>query len=694
MKRRDMLKTSAIVTGVAAVPLAAKAGLLTGLSGWLESVINGVATTPSEAASQTGIVAAAGAPVPLLPQKDTLAGQLARAAYTQAQKLNYVWTESFLNSANIPMAATVTAADLPTVEWLLLTAGVLVKILANFLAAAPGTAAALWQSQLNSIGATVASSQSSYNALVANPGSPTAPAQILTLQTTLLGVLKTINSLIQTIIPQLDSIFAGQDSNRTEANYQALFATIPLPPIASTFHQDSMFAYLRVGGQNPVLIQGISSLPAKFPLTNAQYQQVMGATDDLATAALENRLYLLDYAALGQIATSGPVSKLLTGTGYSYAPIALFAIPKGGTDLTPVAIQCGQDPSAYPIFLPSPPSSASAYWAWQEAKTVVQGAEENYHEMFVHLSRTHYVSEVFAMATNRNLAKTHPLYVLLAPHFEGTLFINEGASLILMPPVPLGFINTLFAAPMPTIEQGVANDRLAFDFYQHMLPTDLANRKVDNPTHLPNYPYRDDGLLIWNAIAAWTASYVNVYYSSDSDVTNDYELAAWVSDVANNGHVKGFVPITSKSQLADVLTLVIFNASAQHAAVNFSQPDLCTYAPALSAMLSAPAPASVNGQSQNNWNQMLPPMLAAVERLAIYELLGGVYYRSLGQYLSNTFPYQPLITDPRITRSGGPLQQFQQALQQAETTIANRNLTRTTPYPYLLPSRIPPSTNI
>ena len=38
-------------------------------------------------------------------------------------------------------------------------------------------------------------------------------------------------------------------------------------------------------------------------------------------------------------------------TGYAYAPIALFARPKGGRSLRPVAIQCVQDPSRGPIFI-------------------------------------------------------------------------------------------------------------------------------------------------------------------------------------------------------------------------------------------------------------------------------------------------------------------------------------------------------
>lgn len=68
--------------------------------------------------------------------------------------------------------------------------------------------------------------------------------------------------------------------------------------------------------------------------------------------------------------------------------------------------------------------------------------------MFVHLAPDPLVSEAFCLATQRTLAPSHPLHVLLAPHFEGTLFINEGAARILLPSA--GFIDVMFAAPIQT----------------------------------------------------------------------------------------------------------------------------------------------------------------------------------------------------------------------------------------------------
>ncbi len=399
--------------------------------------------------------------------------------------------------------------------------------------------------------------------------------------------------------------------------------------------------YWRVAGPNPLLIRRVDALPANFPLGEEQFRRVMGAADSLLEAAASRRLYLLDYAELGKLAPSGAVDKLLTGTGFAYAPIALFALGKDRARLLPVAIQCGQDPATHPMFVRPAESESDLYWGWQMAKTVVQVAEENYHEMFVHLAQTHLVSEAFCLATQRTLAPSHPLHVLLAPHFEGTLFINEGAARILLPSA--GFIDVMFAAPIQDTQATAGGNRLGFDFYRGMLPESLKARNVDDPLALPDYPYRDDGLLVWNAIRQWAADYVAVYYASDGDVTADVELAAWVGEVIGSGKVAGFRPITGRSQLVEVLTMVIFTASAQHAAVNFPQPSMMTYAPAICAMSAAPAPDSPSGKSEADWLKMMPPTLVALEKVNIYHLLGSVYHGRLGDYRQTGFPYAPVF---------------------------------------------------
>lgn len=649
----------------------------------LTNSINAANTTTTSSVSLT----------PVLPQYDTATGKTIRQTALSASRATYAWSENVPNAVGIPMLANVPQQEQPDLVWGLEFNSILINLLLNFLTSIPATVASVLKPELLAIQSRLKSAQATYDHIVATvtPTDKTLPAQLSALKDLVSQVGIDFAVMLMTIMPQLGAIASLKDSDHSEDTYKSLFSTIPLPEIANTFHQDAVFAHLHLNGANPMLIKGVNSLPSKFPLTNAQYKQVMGANDSLAEAGASGRLYLLDYVDLGGLATSGPLTKPGIGTGYSYAPIALFAVPKAGGAMVPVAIQCDQDSSKNPIFLPAQEGSAG-YWSWQMAKSTVQVAEENYHEMFVHLARTHLVTEAFCIATHRHLAPTHPLHVLLTPHFAGTLFINNKAASGLLPPG--GFVDVMFAAPIETTQQVVGKNRLAFDFYASMLPVDLQNRNMMNRNVLPDFAYRDDGLLIWNAIANWVRDYINVYYTSDSDVDNDTELTAWVDDVANNGKISGFKAITSRQQLVDVITMIIFTATAQHAVVNFPQPELFGYAPAISAAAYAPAPQTATGLTEADWQKMMPPMLAAYEKINIYQILGAVHHIKLGQYNRAVYPYEPLMTDPRIVSAGGPLQRFQKELASIEQEIIQRNQSRAYPYRYLLPSQIPNSTNI
>ena len=663
MKRRDILTWSASAGGLS---------LLAG--------------TPSTASAATPVLK------PTLPQKTDLISAAARRLQLIGQQALYLWTESHINLAGVPMGAVVPPGELPTLEHQLKTATLAVEAVTNLAASfAPSALATSSLQSLDALRSRLAAAQASFDSVVSgNAGVLTLPAAVLTL----LGNLTNTVSDIGTQLKQIhDNLLVQGTPTKTVAQYDALFVTIAKPAIAQLLRDNDAFAYMRVGGPNPMLIKKALSLPPKFPLSDAQYRQAMGSGDSLLEAAGGGRLYLLDYEGLGDMAPMGAVNKPLTGTGYAYAPIALFARPKSGRSLVPVAIQCGQDPTLNPIFVRvDDATNAEAYWAWQSAKTAVQVADFNYHEMFVHLGRTHLMSEAFAMATQRQLAVAHPLSRLLAPHLEGAMFINEAATLIIMGALTTG--DVILAAPIETLQRECGRDRLAYDFYDNMLPNDLRARGVDNTDQLPDYPYRDDALLIWNAINQWVGEYVAVYYANDNDVTGDYELKAWATELAQSGKIKGFRAITTRSQLVTVVTAIIFNASAQHAAVNFPQSSIMTYAPFSAGTGGAPVLTGTAGQTQTSWSQLLPSRLAAQEQILLFHILGGVYYRTLGEYRDSAFPYLPVLLDPAVTSPGGPLDRFRSSLAGIETTIQQRNLARTRPYEYLLPSRIPSSTNI
>ena len=471
--------------------------------------------------------------------------------------------------------------------------------------------------------------------------------------------------------------------------YEEQFKEIPLPEIASTFKQDDVYARMRVAGPNPMLLSRISELPDNFPVTDAGFQSVMGEGDSLSGALTDKRVFILNYEALMHI-VKNPGSK----DKQVFAPLGLFALNQNRSKLIPVAIQCGQDSQTFPIAYGNQEDTnggSDDYWRWLVAKTILQMSEGNYHELYVHLARTHLINEAFAVATKRYLADIHPINILLTPHFEGTLSINNSAAGSLI--AAGGPIDDIFGGNILAVQQAAGGDRLNYDFYENMLPQDFKKRGVDDQSILPEYPYRDDALLVWNAIHEWVVSYIAVYYMNDDAIKLDTELVQWTNALMSQdeGKIKGFKPITSRSQLADVLTIIIFNGSAQHAAVNFPQKSLMSFAPAISGAVWGAKPE--DGKSLAQWRSMLPPLPEALQQVSLLQLLGGVYYRRLGEYKNNKFPYCAWFGDKTITKKGGPLDQFNQALSKVESTINERNKSRDE-YTFLLPSNIPPSINI
>ncbi len=492
--------------------------------------------------------------------------------------------------------------------------------------------------------------------------------------------LKTLYDIAR-IVQQLGSV-SGPASSLED--YNQVFQFISLPAVSQNFREDSEFAAMRVAGPNPLTIERMKTLDERLPITDEQYQSVIGTQDTLDAALADGRLYLADYSAFdGAVNGSFP-----SGQKFNYAPLALFAVPPNGQSrgrsLVPVAIQCGPRPGTdNPIFLPRDGDN------WFMAKSIVQVADTNVHQAASHLGRTHLFIEPFVIATHNQLSRTHPLFLLLTPHFEGTLAINEGALSLL---ASRGLVDLLLAS---SIDQSRVFAVKAAQSYQlnlntSMLPQTLAGRGVDDASRLPDYPYRDDALLLWGAINRWVENYVNHYYTSDAAVQADTELQRWVTElVAHDGgrlnNIGAANRISKRTELIDLITLICFTASAQHAAVNFPQAPLMSYLPATPPAGYSPLSSlTQEGFSESDFLKFLPPLDIAKPLLDILYLLSSVYYTRLGDYGADYF------TDPVIQNH---LAKFQQELLKIEDEINERNKTRT-PYEFLLPSKIPQSINI
>ncbi|MFY0568495.1 lipoxygenase family protein [Archangium lansingense] len=467
-------------------------------------------------------------------------------------------------------------------------------------------------------------------------------------------------------------------------DYFNLFTTLPLPTAARSFEQDATFAWMRVAGFNPLVVRRARASEDTLGLNDAQLSAVLGTGDTVQQALSEGRLYLADYKALAGVINGN----FPDGPKYMFAPRALFGLPRGSgpRQLRPLGIRCGQDSSGHPLYTPADGE------AWLQAKTAVSTADVTYHEMISHLGHTHLLVEPFVIATHRRLPDDHPVSVLLRPHFEGTLFINNEAQASLIAPggdVDMLLGGTIQASRAVTVAS-LLNDP-DFDFTQGMLPRELERRGVMDPSL--DYPYRDDALLVWGAIEKWVRAYVGIYYDSDAAVQADAALQAWSAELVSQegGRVKGFGEdgvagkLTTVAYLVQAITMLLFTGSAQHAAVNFAQAGVMTFVPLAPGAAYRAAPSSRADASLNPGLDFFPPLDMAAQQLDFLTLLGSLHHTKLGDY--------PLLWFKDL-RVHAALKQFQEELARIGDTIQQRNTSRYEPYPYLVPSAIPQSINI
>jgi arachidonate 15-lipoxygenase len=464
-------------------------------------------------------------------------------------------------------------------------------------------------------------------------------------------------------------------------DYEDLFPLLPDPSPIGTFQTDEEFGKQRLAGVNPMVLRRIDELPSNFPLDQASFQAVAGPDKTIGGEAADGRLFLADYAILEGI-------ELGTYRGqpkHMVAPLALFHWTQpangGPGKLMPLAIQLSQQPGPeHPIFTPLHGTS------WSVAKIFVQVAEVTQHKMVSHLGRTHLLIEPFAIATARQLAKNHPLSVLLKPHYRFTLAINKASKYLLVNKG--GFVDRLFAGTLSGT-LSIAKQSHPENFYDLAAPTELKSRGVDDLDILPEYPYRDDALLIWDAVAAFVKNYLALHYGTDGHVLNDYELQNWFGELTadTGGRLHGVTRsghLNTRDELSDLITQLIFTCGPQHAAVNFPQYDYLAYAPNMPFAAYTAPPADMSPGDETTLMDLLLPMNRASAQILIIRALTAFRTERLGDYGSNYF------ADLQTREVVG---EFQTELLGAEASIDERNQVRE-PYHFLKPSMIPNSGSI
>lgn len=369
----------------------------------------------------------------------------------------------------------------------------------------------------------------------------------------------------------------------------------------SAWRTDEEFGREMLAGVNPISIRRLQEFPPASKLdTKAYGNQTSSITKEhiennlngltIDEAIENNKLFILDHHD-----TLMPyLRRINTTSTKTYASRTLLFL-KDDRTLKPLAIELSlphpdgdQLGAVSKVYTPAEEGLQGSIW--QLAKAYAAVNDSGVHQLISHWLNTHAAIEPFVIATNRQLSVLHPIYKLLHPHFRDTMNINALARQIL---INAGGVleNTVFPAKYAMEMSSVIYTNWVFP--DQALPADLIKRGVavedSSAPHglrllIEDYPYAVDGLEIWSAINKWVQDYCTFYYKTDAMVSNDSELQAWWKELVEEGHGdKKDAPWWPKmhtiKELTDTCTIIIWVASALHAAVNFGQYPYAGYLP-------------------------------------------------------------------------------------------------------------------
>ncbi|CAH1452677.1 unnamed protein product [Lactuca virosa] len=467
-----------------------------------------------------------------------------------------------------------------------------------------------------------------------------------------------------------------------------------------SWFRDEEFCRQMLAGLNPYSIQLVTEWPLMSKLDHQVYgppesaitteiveQEIKGFMT-LEQALAEKKLFMLDYNDL--LLPYVNKTRELNGTTLYGSRTLMFLTPTG--TLRPLAIELTRPPSDdKPQWkhVYTPAWDATGSWLWKMAKAHVLSHDSAYHQFVSHWLRTHCVMEPYIIATNRHLSQMHPIRRLLLPHFRYTMQINSLARLALINAG--GIIESTFSPGKYSMQ--ICSD--AYDqqwrFDHESLPADLISRgmAVEDPNSphgvkltIEDYPYANDGLLLWDAIKQWATSYVNHYYPKANLVESDVELTQWWDEIRTVGHgdkkdEPWWPQLKTQEDLIGIVSTIMWVGSGHHSAVNFGQYDFAGYFPNRPTMARTKMPNE--DPTEEEWQSFInrpedallkcsPSQIQAIKVMSLLDVLSSHSpdEEYIGGYIEPAWAAEPTIKTA--------FEEFRGSLEKLEEIIDSRNV--------------------
>ncbi|KZV41889.1 putative linoleate 9S-lipoxygenase 5-like [Dorcoceras hygrometricum] len=481
------------------------------------------------------------------------------------------------------------------------------------------------------------------------------------------------------------------------------FLKFPMPDVIkedrTAWRTDEEFVREMLAGVNPMLIRRLEVFPPTSKLDPNLYgdqnstmrrehieKDMKGLTIDHAISS--NRLFILDH----HDAMMTYLRRINTTSTKTYATRTLILLEDNDT-LRPIAIELSlpredgdKHGAVSQVFTPCQTGVEGSIW--QLAKAYAAVNDSGYHQLISHWLNTHAVIEPFIIATNRQLSVLHPIHKILKPHFRDTMHINALARQIL---INAGGVVEATVFPARFAMEMSSAVYKNWNFIEQALPEDLLKRgmAIRDPTKphglrllIDDYPYAVDGLDIWSAIEAWVENYCHLYYPTNQTIQEDSELQSWWAEIREVGHgdlknAPWWPKLHTQQELIKTCTIIIWIASALHAAVNFGQYSYAGYLPnrptVSRRLMPKPGTCEFAEHESNPDSVFLKTITAQFQTL-----LGVSLIEILSRHSSDEI-YLGQRDDPEWTdddRARRAFREFSSSLREIEKRIMERNYGR------------------
>ncbi|KAI8526272.1 hypothetical protein RHMOL_Rhmol13G0296000 [Rhododendron molle] len=468
-----------------------------------------------------------------------------------------------------------------------------------------------------------------------------------------------------------------------------------------SWFRDAEFSRQTLAGLNPCSIQLVTEWPLKSKLDPKVYGNPNSLITEeiveceikgfmtLQEALKRKKLFILDYHDL----LLPYVKKVREVEGTTlYGSRTLFFLTDEGT-LRPLAIELtrppmDRKPQWRQVFTPT--WNATGCWLWRLAKAHVLAHDSGYHQLVSHWLRTHCATEPYIIAANRQLSVIHPIFRLMHPHFRYTMEINALAREALIN--ASGIIETSFSPA-----KGMAVED----------PTAPHGLKLT----IEDYPYANDGLMLWDAIKQWVTDYVKHYYPDSALVQSDKELQAWWTEIRTIGHADKkdepwWPKLKTVEDLIGILTTMIWVASGHHSAVNFGQYDFAGYFPNRPTIARTNMPTEDPNDEEMKFFlakpevvllKCFPSQIQATKVMAVLDILSthSPEEEYIGAAIEGVWADNPFIK-AAFERFSGKLKVLEGVIdaRNANRNLNNRSGAGVVPYELLKPFSVPGVTSM